>query len=353
MGGSTPGTAGIPDVNILHIGNAAISTTIAQFAVNVVQWGGHGIQYNQNGIPLIDIGYYKGNACPAANVSGVPIVDLKYTLGTLSAGSAGYIGIDWSAINAPTTTVNLSGTTILNVTDMVTVQTIVTGIFTDGLSSDFSNVGTPGYWLKNLASGAIGVNVSQWAGSNVATPNVAGVPVIDVGYLRGTASAGTAGYVGLDWSAVHAPTSTVNLSSTTIGILTTYNGNTPQSGDAFARMGAPSGASMSADIAALPAKDATAVWTDLLAGSDFSTANSIGALVKTLSAIETDASSVSHDLRGAIRLLLAAVFNEISGATPGQSSTVNLKSLNGGKTRAVQAVDANGNNTSISGIDDT
>lgn len=39
-------------------------------------------------------------------------IDLGSILGTASAGTAGYVGIDWSHINAPTTTVALSGTTI-------------------------------------------------------------------------------------------------------------------------------------------------------------------------------------------------------------------------------------------------
>jgi hypothetical protein len=48
------------------------------------------------------------------------------------------------------------------------------------------------------------------------------------------------GYSAIDWSAIKAPTTTVSLSGTTIGTvstLTTYTGNTPQTGDAFARLG--------------------------------------------------------------------------------------------------------------------
>ena len=37
----------------------------------------------------------------------------------------------------------------------------------------------------------------------------------------------------------------------TVSTLTTYTGNTPQSGDAYARLGAPAGASVSADIFSL------------------------------------------------------------------------------------------------------
>lgn len=47
--------------------------------------------------------------------------------------------------------------------------------------------------------------------------------------------------------------------------LTTYTGNTPQTGDAFARLGAPSGASVSADIASVAIIDlAIKAVTDLL-----------------------------------------------------------------------------------------
>lgn len=48
---------------------------------------------------------------------------------------------------------------------------------------------------------------------------------------------------------------------TTVGTLTTYTGNTPQTGDAFARLGAPAGASVSADVAAVKV-DTAAVLVD-------------------------------------------------------------------------------------------
>lgn len=43
---------------------------------------------------------------------------------------------------------------------------------------------------------------------------------VDVGKILGTASAGTAGYVGIDWGHVNAPTTTVGLSGTTVGTTT-------------------------------------------------------------------------------------------------------------------------------------
>jgi hypothetical protein len=52
-----------------------------------------------------------------------------------------------------------------------------------------------------------------------------------------------------DWAHVQNPTTAVNLSGTTVGTITNYTGNTVQTGDNYARLGAPSGASIAADIA--------------------------------------------------------------------------------------------------------
>lgn len=60
------------------------------------------------------------------------------------------------------------------------------------------------------------------------------------------------GAAGIDWGNVENQTTSVNLSSTTTNLcntITTYTGNTVQTGDSFARLGAPAGASVSADIA--------------------------------------------------------------------------------------------------------
>lgn len=79
---STPATAGILDVNLKNIANAAVSATTAQLGVNVVN--------------------IKGSA---------------------SAGAAGYAGVDWGQVANPTTTLGLSGTTIKTATDVETATT--------------------------------------------------------------------------------------------------------------------------------------------------------------------------------------------------------------------------------------
>lgn len=52
-----------------------------------------------------------------------------------------------------------------------------------------------------------------------------------------TTASGVAGYAGLDWATINAPTTTQVLSGTTVGTITTYTGNTPQTGDSYARIG--------------------------------------------------------------------------------------------------------------------
>lgn len=91
----------------------------------------------------------------------------------LDVSAGGEAGLDWANIGSPTTTVNLSGTSTLAL-----------------------------------------------------QPTTAG-RTLDVT---------TTGEAGLDWSNIGAPTTTVVLSGTTVGTLTTYTGNTVQTGDSFAAL---------------------------------------------------------------------------------------------------------------------
>lgn len=128
------------------------------------------------------------------------------------------------------------------------------------------------------------VNATKWAGGTIPSPNVTGVPLVDVKYWLGTIvstptvagvpnvnaktwndlatvalplvptvagrtlDVSTGGEAGLDWANIGSPTSTVGLTNTTVGILTTYTGNTPQTGDSYARIGS-AGAGLTAIFA--------------------------------------------------------------------------------------------------------
>jgi len=72
------------------------------------------------------------------------------------------------------------------------------------------------------------------------------------------------GEAGIDWANVGSPTTAVDLSGTDIQLVdtvTTYTGNTVQTGDSYGRLGAPAGASVSADVAAVKV-DTAAVLVD-------------------------------------------------------------------------------------------
>lgn len=98
------------------------------------------------------------------------------------------------------------------------------------------------------------VDLTHWLGTAAATPTVAGVPEVDVTHVGGDATSladlkdfADAGY---------DPATNKVQGVVLVDTLTTYTGNTPQTGDTFARLGAPAGASVSADVAAVKADSA-------------------------------------------------------------------------------------------------
>ncbi len=84
------------------------------------------------------------------------------------------------------------------------------------------------------------VNVEQWNATAVPSEHTAGYPIVTIKDGTGTGEVNTNGgkVVGVEL----------------VDVLTTYTGNTVQTGDAYARLGAPAGASVSADIAAIEAQ---------------------------------------------------------------------------------------------------
>lgn len=101
------------------------------------------------------------------------------------------------------------------------------------------------------ASGRPEVNTTHWLGTAAATPTVAGVPEVDITHLVGVAQSATDLKDFADDG--YDPATNKVQGVVLVDTLTTYTGNTPQTGDSFARLGAPAGASVSADIAAIKA----------------------------------------------------------------------------------------------------
>lgn len=125
---------------------------------------------------------------------------------TLDVSAGGEAGLDWANIGSPTTANNLSATNI----DVDQIVASVSGA---------------------VGSVTAGVNVTQLGGVTQSLTDLK--DFADDGYDPATNK--VQGVVLTD-------------------TVTTYTGNTPQTGDNFARLGAPAGASISADIAAIEAQ---------------------------------------------------------------------------------------------------
>lgn len=121
-------------------------------------------------------------------------------------------------------------------------------------------------WDSYFSTDLLQVDAQQWLGGTIATPTVTGVPEVDITHINGTAEGSTqirANVIQLGgvtqsltdlkdfaddgYDPVTNKVQGVVLTDT----VTTYTGNTPQTGDSFARLGAPAGASVSADILAI------------------------------------------------------------------------------------------------------
>jgi len=207
------------------------------------------------------------------------------------------------------------------------------------------------------------------------------------------------GAAGIDWGNVENQSTAVDLSATDIQLcdtITTYTGNTVQTGDNYARLGAPAGASVSADVAAVKV-DTAAILVDTsttldahltdIKGTGFvkdthSLVNIEGYVdliddgTSGLAKIATDVAAVLVDtgtdgvvvaaasktgyalsatgtdlvlvdgktLPASIQIIAAACAGKVSGAGSG---TEVFKGLDGTTTRATVTVDASGNRTGV------
>lgn len=108
-----------------------------------------------NGVVKANATQWLGGTIPAVNVTGVPLVDLKYTLGTISPATAGYIGVDWGQITNKTTANALTSTTISTSQVVASVSGAV-GSVTGTVGSVTGNVGGNVVGSVGSVAGAVG-----------------------------------------------------------------------------------------------------------------------------------------------------------------------------------------------------
>jgi hypothetical protein len=153
-----------------------------------------------------------------------------------------------------------------------TAASIATAVWTTTTAGDFTTLGSPGKVLVGQLGGTFTTssssvfsstalaNAPSGTGASAATIAAAVWDEAKSGHTTAgtygayldaaitsrlaptvsgrTLDVSTTGEAGIDWANVGSPTSTVSLSGTTVGTVTTYTGNTPQTGDAYARIGA-------------------------------------------------------------------------------------------------------------------
>lgn len=197
-------------VDIENIAGAAVSTTTAQFGVNVVKYNNQTAQTDANNLPKVDVEDWNATVVSAPATAGQPVV----TIGTNGITDTSYAaGTGKKVIRAGTA--QAGGAT--------------------SITLDAGASATTNYYINCLV------------------------------YITGGTGIGQARFI------------TAYNGSTKVATVSAWATN-PDATSTFAIL--PFDAIPGA-TAPTAAQNATAVWTDLLAGSDFSTASSIGALIKT------------------------------------------------------------------------
>ena len=277
---SSPATAGIPEVNVKNINNvsassvttvnanqgttqpvnftgtgasalaksdmvdvagAAVSTSTAQLGVNVVNFGGSAGTF-ASGRPEVNTTHWKGTAAATVDTAGYPKVTIKSGTGT------GEVSLSSGKVILQATQ---TGVTIPTVTTLTNAPSDSSGVTT--LLSRLS--ATRAGYLDNLSAGAVALEASVQSvlskllkyfqlalrkDSAIATDNATELTAINAnGGSGGGAFANT----------------------TDAQEAIRDNMGTAQTGDAYARLGAPAGASVSADVAAVKS-DTAAVLDD-------------------------------------------------------------------------------------------
>jgi hypothetical protein len=278
---------------------ASVSGTVT---ANVTQVNGHDVTDTTSGV--LDV-----NAKNINNVSASSVTTINANLGTTQA-------LQYDGNNLPKVDlVDIAGSAVSTSSAQLGVNAV--NIAGQAAALDANNL------LK--------VDVEDWKGGVVPAVNVTGVPLVDLKYTLGTVNPAAAGSVSVDWSATVSKTATVDFTNTTIKNL---DGNTVQTGDAYARLGAPAGASVSADIAAVKSdtgttlSDAAAIkaQTDKMA---FTVANVIDANVLRINGNASAAQQVEHTNQALTRctvgnassttsIVLSAIANPASLGATGQ-----------------------------------
>jgi hypothetical protein len=231
-------TSGRVNADLTHIATAAVSATTAQLGVNVVNaagtaWGSGAVTANSIATGAITNAKFAAGAIDAAAIANGAI-DAATFAADVDAEILSYIVDDATRIDA----------SALNTAAVTSIPAILADTGTDG--------------VVVAAASKAGYSLTATTGLGNQTANITGNLSGSVGSVTGAVGSVT-GAVGSVTGAVGSVTG--NVGGNVTGSVGSVVGHTAQTGDCFARLGAPAGASVSADVAAVKS-DTAAILTD-------------------------------------------------------------------------------------------
>lgn len=179
--------------------------------------------------------------------------------------------------------------------DSVTGNHLLALDLSDDTDAGFYAAGST-YQVRIEGATVDGANINAWIGAfsigRMLRPTTAG-RTLDV-----TAT----GAAGIDWANVENPTTAVDLSATDIQLcdtITTYTGNTVQTGDSYARIGA-AGASLTAINLPNQTMDIVGSITGNLSGSVGSVTGAVGSVTGAVGSVTGAVGSVAGNVDGSV-----------------------------------------------------
>lgn len=240
-----------------------------------------------------DVNVKLWNALSAVALPVVPTVAGR----TLDISAGGEAGLDWANVGSPTTALALTGTTIA-VTQKVDVDTIKT--------NPVANAGTVTFPTNATLASTTNITAGTIATVTTVTNQLTGAQIATAIWQDTTAGDFT--------TALSVGKSIMNGVALGTGLtINAYTGNTVQTGDNYARLGAPAGASVSADVAAVKVDTAgVKVQTDKMT---FTVANQMDSNVLSLNGDATAAANVAKTTRAIVRCTVGAASSTTSIVT--------------------------------------
>lgn len=286
----TAGTAGVPNVDMTRIANAAVSTSTAQLGVNAVNaggtaWGSGAITAGsiatgaitnvKFAAGAIDAAAIATDAIGAAELAADAVTEIANGVWSLDATGQQTQGTFGQAVGDPVAGASLisrlpnatpgaaNGVLICGTNAAVTITTGLTTTFTGNLTGSVGSVtGAVGSVTGSVASvtGAVG-SVTGLTASNLDATVSSRLAPTTAGRTLDVSATGEAG---VDWTNVGGQGTTVTLSGTTIGTASAVTGLTASNLDTTV-----SSRLATAGYTAPPsaATVSTAVWTEALPGS--------------------------------------------------------------------------------------